>query len=261
MINSSASVPLLREDGASLDWTAATYTADIEIRGRVALATNKLTGAPQLDALIMAGDARWALEIRCPKTLFAQVEYSNDASVRAEWDPDDVDGEMFLRSGLVAVQPCELATDGLNDLWSKAPLSIEPGRWLARGVVFRTQSLASSLLEFHKLPELAEGEMRVEPDTGNGDLRFKVYLASNYFDQEIRTNRDVQIAALIAAFGRIPHLDSGDGEEFAILTHIKAALSEADVPIWGSEANADFDPARAATAIERLQISVAGDDQ
>lgn len=261
-MSSAGAVPLLREDLASIDWLSATYQAEIKISGRVAISTNKLVGAPQLDALIAAGHVQWAIEVRCPKTLYARVAYSVSANVRSEWNPDDVDGEMFLTSGLVAVRDCQLPTDGLNDLWGNDPIGVKAGRWLARGMILRTQSLASSLLEFHKNTGLSEGEMRVEPDTGSGDLRFKVYLAPGYFDQVIQTNRDVQIAALIAAFGRIPHIDSGDERGgYAVLTQIKAALQEAEVPIWGPELNADFDPARAATAIERFRIPASGEDQ
>ena len=45
--------------------------------------------------------------------------------------------------------------------------------------------------------------MTVSPDTSTGDLRFHVKLSPNMYETCYR-NRDVQIAALIAAFGRIP---------------------------------------------------------
>ena len=135
------------------------------------------------------------------------------------------------------------------------------GCWLARGTVLRTQSLAASLLQFHKKNALKNGEMEVTPDFTTGDLRFNVWLAPRYFDEVIRNNRDVQIAALIAAFGRIPLLDSEDGEDVAVLAHIKAALNEAGVPAWGGELNAEFDPARAATAIEAFQIPTPTGDE
>ena len=214
------------------------------------------SGPPELEELIGAGTVRWAIELRCPKTLLARVTHSHDATVHCSWDRMDVDGELFLTPGLISVAPCTLRVDGLNELWGAGPIDVPIGRWLVRGQVLRTQSLASSLLEFHPDPELKDGQMRVEPETSSGDLRFMAWVSPNYFSGVIQNNRDVQIAALIAAFGRIPLIDHDDDEAegYAILTHIKAALEDAGVPIWGGELNAEFDPARAATAIEAFQI-------
>ena len=102
--------------------------------------------------------------------------------------------------------------------------------------------------------------MAVEPDLTTGDLRFNVWLAPTYFDREIQSNRDVQIAALIGAMGRVPLLDQGEEDSYAILSHIRAALNQAGVPAWGPELNAEFDPARAATAIERFHIRPTPED-
>lgn len=253
-------VPLLREDEASIDWLKARYQADITVTGSAATATNTLVDAPELEALIEAGHLEWALELRCPKTLLAKITSSPSPQVRCEWSPSDVDGELFLMPGLIAVSDCMIGTAGLNPLWGEEPLPVAPGRWLARGLVLRTQSLASSLLDFHRKEALKDGEMEVTPDFTSGDLRFKVWLAPNYFEKVIQNNRDVQIAALIGAFGRIALLDADDAESYAILSHIKAALSEADVPIWGSGLNSEFDPARAATAIEAFQIPTPAED-
>ena len=260
-MTANAGLPLLREDGASMDWVQASYRAEITITGSTAVATNTLEDAPALEALIGSGQAEWALEFRCPKTLLASVARSPSAEVRCEWSPADVGGELFLTPGLVAVSDCVLDASGLNSLWGADPIAVRAGHWLARGIVLRTQSLASSLLEFQRKSSLNDGEMEVTPDTSSGDLRFKVWLAPSYFDRVIQNNRDVQIAALIGAFGRIPFLDSEEGESYAILSHIKAALNEAGVPAWGDELNADFDPARAATAIEAFQIAVSLDDE
>ena len=250
----NARLPLLREDGSSIDWMQAQYRTEINISGRAATATNTLVEAEALDALVRSGDAEWAFELRCPKTLLARVARSSDPEVRCEWQQTEVDGELFLTSGLIAVRDCQLNTDGLNGLWGSEPIAVPAGHWLARGLMLRTQSLASSLLEFHKKPGLKDGEMEVTPDITSGDLRFRVWLSPNFFDKVIQDNRDVQIAALIAAFGRIPFLDTDDGDGYAVLSHIRAALNEAGVPAWGIELNSDFDPARAATAIEAFQI-------
>ena len=225
-------IPLLRADNASMDWREARYEAKIEISGQVATVANKLSRAQPLDDLIATGAAQWALELRCPKTLYAHVYYSDSKTFSCEWNSDEVDGEIFLTPGLVSVAPCLLPTDGLNALWGDESIDLEAGRWLARGAVLRTESLASSLLKFRPDSSLADGVMTVEHNTANGDLHFVVSVSQKHYDQVVRTSRDVQIAALIAAFGQIPHLDQGD-EQYAILSQIKAVLSEANVPIWG----------------------------
>ena len=62
--------------------------------------------------------------------------------------------------------------------------------------------------------------------------------------------------------GRIPFIDSGDGDGYPILTQIRERLEDEGIPIWGDEANSEFDPARAATAIEAFQIpTMSGDDE
>ena len=126
-----------------------------------------------------------------------------------------------------------------------------------RGDVTRAKSLAASLLTFLPKTELREGEMEVLPDTSSGDLHFKVYVSEQLFPQ-CPDRCDLQMAALIAAFGRIPHLDAEDapeaaedGAEYGILGRIKERLRESNVPVWGDE---HFDPARAATVIEQFTV-------
>lgn len=251
---------MLLEDGSSIDWQHAEYQVEVKVSGHSATASNQLTNAAELESLIGAGDARWALELRCPKTLLARVEQSPDRSVRIEWQPSEVDGELFLTPGIVCARACFLDPAGLNGLWGDEPVELPAGRWLARGQAVRTQSLASSLLRFHRRDSLEDGEMAVEPDVTTGDLRFNVWLAPNYFEKEIQSNRDVQIAALIGAFGRIPLLDQGGEESYAILSHIRAVLNEKGIPAWGPEVDAEFDPARAATAIEPFYINISSED-
>ena len=157
------------------------------------------------------------------------------------------------------VRPVSLTSEGLSDLWT-APIGVPSGCWLARGDVTRAKSLAASLLTFFPKPDLREGDMEVLPDTSGGDLHFNVYVSEQLFPQ-CRVRTDLQIAALIAAFGRIPHLDPVDvpdsGEdttEYGMLTRIKERLREANVTVWGEGLNEHFDPARAATAIEQFRI-------
>lgn len=257
--------PILRADGASLDWASARYSVDVKFRGYQATAAHALHDAPQLEVLVDQDLARWALELRCPKTLLARTTRDSQPTVTARWSADEVDGELFVMPGLVAVRPLYLSTDGLNPIWGDEPVQVPVGRWLARGPVLRARSLAASLLTFEIKDGLRDGEMEVTPDTSSGDLRFKVWLSPSYH-QYVSTcePRDVQIAALIAVMGRIPFIDPGDdgGDGYPILTQIRERLEDEGVPIWGDEANSEFDPARAATAIEAFQIpAMSGDDE
>ena len=250
--------PLLRADGASMDWTHAAYRADVKVGGHSAQVRNILVAAPQLEEQVQNGSARWALELRSPRTLFARTEYNADPDFSVRWSADEVGDELFITPGLVTVRTLYLRTDGLNRLWGSEPIEVLRGRWLARGAVLRTKSLAASLLTFVPNKSLTDGQITVEPVTTSGDLRFNTSLPPEIYDQ-VRQRRDVQIGALIAAMGRIPHLDSADDDAYPILHHIRDALTERGVQIWGEEMNSEFDPAAAATAIEGFQVMPSGD--
>ena len=249
--------PILLEGGSSLDWEAARYSTELRVGDGYATVTHTLEGAPQLQSLIEQGAARWALELRCPATLLSRWEHSETVVCTAKWDAAEVQGELYFTPGLITIKPVSLTGEGLSDLWT-APIRVPRGCWLVRGDVTRAKSLAASLLTFLPKPALREGEMEVVPDTSGGDLHFKVYVSEQLFPQ-CPVRRDLQIAALIAAFGRIPHLDTEDAPEadeataeYPILASIKERLRQSNVPVWGDGDNEDFDPARAATAIEQF---------
>ncbi len=253
--------PILLEDGSSLDWRNARYSTDLRVGDGYATVTNSLEEAPQLQSLIEQGTARWALELRCPTTLLSRWEHSDTAQCTTKWDAAEIQGELYFTPGLITVKPLSLTAEGLSDLWA-TPISVPRGCWLARGDVSRAKSLAASLLTFFPRSDLREGDMEVLPDTSGGDLHFNVFVSEQLFPQ-CRVRRDLQIAALIAAFGRIPHLDADDvpetGEEatvYRILASIKERLIESNVPVWGEGRNENFDPARAATAIEQFLIEL-----
>lgn len=255
--------PILRADGASLDWTEARYSVDVKIRGRQAIATHALRDAPQLEALVADGAARWTLEVRCPRTLLARSTHNSEPKMIAQWSADEISGELYVTPGLVAVRPLLLSTEGLNALWGEEPIGVAAGRWLARGPIQRTESLSASLLTFEVKDGLRDGEMEVTPNPASGDLRFTVWLSRTYHEYvSTEQPRDVQIAALIAAMGRIPFIESPDGDEYPTAALIRSQLEDEGIPAWGDEANSEFDPARAATAIEAFQIPVlSGDDE
>ena len=108
--------------------------------------------------------------------------------------------------------------------------------------------------------------MSVEEAELSGNPYFKVTLAAELYDHR-REHRDIQIAALIAAFGQLPRStmargkddeeEDGVNADCPLAQALRARLEDADLSDWDSEF---FDPARAATSMERFWIDT-GDDE
>lgn len=234
-----------------MDWISAWIQTKLETSSGAAEVRISMSGAPGLEDLLEAGDARWALELRCPSTQLARIVESSSAEFRAEWDASEIDGDLFLIPGLVVAKSSALKPQGLDPLWGTTPISIPAGTWLARGNVRRAQSLSQSLLSMNLDEDLKPGRMHVTPLLADGNLRFRVDLATDLHAR--RTHRDVQVAALIAGFGHIPRIvgdrDEEEGE-FVALRELKERLRAAGVRVWGEE---QYDPALAATTIEEFR--------
>ena len=159
------------------------------------------------------------------------------------------------------MQAVDLETHGLHPVWGESPITVPPGRWLVRGNARSAEQLGSSLIRLFPDRNLADGQMTVSPDTSTGDLRFYVKLSPTMYETRYR-DRDVQIAALIAAFGRIPGVvgpppdssseEAGEAAQYPVLERIKDVLEDADVADWTDPS--EYDPARAATAVERFVL-------
>ena len=258
----SKSVPILREDGTSLDWPDASYQARVVIgdgRGKV---EHRLEGATQLGELVAGGKAEWVVELRSPATLYAGIVGSGgERKFAFEWDTDGVTSGSYVIPGMVTTQKVDLEAHGLHPVWGQRMIVVSPGRWLVRGNARSAEQLGSSLIRLFPDPNLADGQMTVSPYTGEGDLRFHVKMSPTMIETRGR-DHDVQIAALIAAFGRIPGvvgppLDAGsdeDGEaaQYPVLERIRNVLEDANVPDWTDLS--EYDPARAATEVERFVL-------
>ena len=257
----SRSVPILREDDTSLDWPDATYEARVVIgdgRGKV---EHRLSGADQLGELVSDGKAEWVVELRSPATLYAGIAGSSRKREFAlRWDPDAVASGSYVIPGMVTTQVVDLDTGGLHPVWGEGRIVVPPGRWLVRGNARNAEQLGSSLIRLFPDEDLADGRMTVTPYTGDGDLRFHVKMSQRMFDTRAK-DRNVQIAALIAAFGRIPGLvrppqDAGqngsEATQYPVLERIRDLLEDADVADWTDPS--EYDPAHAATAVERFVL-------
>ena len=251
-------LPMLTEDTVRMDWKNATYTSSIRVQYGKASVVNSISGASELESLIANNLAAWTVDIRCPKTLYARTEYSEERQFDVSWNPLDTDGPMYLRPGLAATTDLRLPTTGLIDgFWGTNTIEIPKGWQLAQGKTFASKSLAESLLTFRK-SDLGQGEMTVDEDTSTGNLRFIVHLASELYDKN-RTDRNIQMAGLIAAFGLLGKRswslsgdDADDEIDDVVLLTIKNRLEDAGVPTWEEDS---YDPARAATVIEKFHVA------
>lgn len=245
------SLPLLLEDGSSLDWPDSKYELTVRIAGNQATITHSLAGAPSLQHAIDQGAAKWAAEFRCPKTLMSRIELSSKPKHTIRWQRDELDGDSWIVPGLLAVQELSLGFEDLGSIWKEEGNLVAPrGWWLARGTKRKVHTLAQSLLRFVEGETLDKGRMEIKPERGSGQLRFVVHLAPDIW-VDIRSSRTLQVAALVGVCGHFPNIFGKDPlpaeEEPAIAREIRHRLEDADVPVWTDEA---YDPALAATVIE-----------
>ena len=255
--------PVLTQDDTRMDWRMAKYMPSIRVQHNRAFIANKLVGAPELESLILNGLAEWAVDVRCPKTLYARTEYHRDNDFEIRWDIADTDGPVYLRAGLVARTNLRIPASGLlAAIWGDSDISLPQGWWLAQSRTVTSKTLAESLLTFRKDEKLESGTMAAEEDRGTGNLRFIIRVAPDIFDYRL-TDRDIHMAGLIAAFGllgkkygndqsdeALEDADEEPGNDLVLLT-LKNRLEDADIPTWD---DVDYDPARAATAIEQFRV-------
>ena len=253
--------PVLRADGSSFDWSQARYEAKVEVRSETAVVTHRLHNAPELEQLLAGELASYALEVRCPKTLYARTHCDNRSEFEVRWSSDEVEGSVFLLPGIVTTKPAVLAATGLIDLWGDEPINVPVGWWLAKGPVWASKNLAASLIEFHRDENLEPGRMRVGEDTTGDEPRFIVYLARDVHER-VRTSRDVQVAGLIGAFARIgksPRFREDENGSL-VVERLRESLREVGVPTW--EDGEDWDPALAATTVEGFGVEeIVGDEE
>ena len=254
MPTTSATPPTLSEEGLRMDWPDAHYSTAAKIWSNGASITNTLEGSTILTQLVQEDRARWVVEVRCPKSLYCRVYDQTEQEFVLSWNASDIDGRLFLIPGLVATEEITIpTTELLSSIWDDATVTIPQGWWLARGRTYANESLSQSLLTFKRDESLAYGCMRVDPETGSGDLRFAVNLSPDLYTR-IRISRDVQVAGLIGVCARLPEFVDDD---YPILSEVEAWLDSQGVLTWKDH---NYDPARAATAIERFSVIVAEED-
>lgn len=241
--------PILHEDGVTLDWQSASYEPQVKVSQDGAMVIHEVRGAEDLETAAARGDARWAIEVRCPSTLYAMVTLSNEREMVASWDTAQVDRELglFVIPGLLAVRDFQLSADGLVDLWGTEPVGVPAGTWLARGLVNPLKPLIASLIKFRKRDDLPAGCMQVAEPPDHDSITFTAWLAADIYPR--RVEREIWHAALIAAFAKLPEVAKrlgDDSDAWVLLDELAQKVGEA-APVWTAD---DYDPARAASVFE-----------
>jgi hypothetical protein len=256
---SSSRLPMLMEDGSSLDWGDAGYSVEVKLLGRRAVVEHRLSDAVELQRLIDDGRAEWVTELRCPRTLLSRQFSGQSPRQEVTWRDDEIIGDVYLIPGLVARAEARVVSPVSLDpvVWPGPPaLDFPEGCWLAKGDVRSITPLLASLVRFKRDSEgrLSNGRMSVEEASDGQAPYFRVTLACDLHDRRLQ-DRDVQIAGLVAAFGLLP-LGSlraeGENCESHVANRLRDELEACDVADWDSD---DFDPALAATAMEPFFVS------
>lgn len=243
------SYPQLFEDGTRNDWHSANYSSKIlfSLHSGKAEAHNNLGDSNQLTALIESGLATWKLEIRCPRTLYSKIFYSQDSTIEVSWPPEDTLEPLFFFSGLYAKQDLTIASQELTSIWQDvADIKIPQGWQLIRSKTWGSHTEMSSILNFHRKEENEPGTMKIIENISSGSLEFIVELATDVYDN-MKHDRTLQIAALIGALSKLK--DKSWDEPDPTYALIKDYFEQNEIPRWDEP---EFDSAEVATYFEHF---------
>lgn len=252
-------LPMVTEDGMRMDWVGVEYRPDIRVSDNSAVVINNLSNGEELERLVADGLAKWVLEIKCPKTLYASIHESDQREIVVSWDPSQVDDEVFLRPGMVAVQNLRVPGAALlPSIWNPVFVDIPSGWWLVQGNTRTSKPLTASLLTFRPDDSLDKGCMNVLEDRNRGSLRFIVGLSRDLFESRHR-DRNIHIAGLISALAILGIRPPSEDDEDTVLAALRARLEGFGVSTW--EDAEGYDPALAATILEPfMEAIIDGDD-
>ncbi len=253
-----------RLDSLSCDYPEGMYGCTmISLRGGSAIsARHDLSGAPDLDRLIIDGMASYAVEIVSSDTFTSSLTCAANGASNHEFNIDNatisLDGAQ-ARPGIIAVHDCELATARLNGAWSDlgASVAVHAGQWLARGQHHNLASPKSSLLRFIGDDTVKSRELRCA-------YSHPIYqISMNHKDlkkcqqePDHPTAKTILLAAFVAALadanGRPAftgvHEDGSEDQREAIGDQLAAQLKALDLecPTPGDD---NYDPLRAASLL------------
>ena len=256
--------PTLDQTGSEInwDWEHAEYAAEAHrVEPRKYRVQHTLENAEPLAALIESGQAEWAVEVRCPKTVYSHTFRSRGVGeTLVEIQGGQTIGPVDLWPGVVAVQDCMLHTDGLTSIWrTQRKIPVSKGWWLARHIPLSVNEALGSIIAFRLDKDIEKGSLSIVADTGSGDFRFIIKL---HPDQRVRIDDPAfKVTAFAAALAMLPYQEDMEivndrvpGSRMG--TDLLGKLANADVPLWGEFH--DWDPMRAATALLALTVPKEG---
>ena len=251
-------VPVLdmRSGVANLDWPAASYAATVDVDGDdYWTVRHTLTGARQLEDLIAAGTAAWAVEVRCPRTLYSELFHAQSPRMEVAPRPGATQHPLWILPGIIATGNCTLGGGELNTIWHGGDIAVAAGTWLAHGLPV-SRTAATSLLRFSGDENMSPGRMRISEDRDdNGHLRL---LLEMHPAQIARINTDPWLVAMswsaavahiatLPAFAIPPGEGTEPSERYGQL--LVRQLRAEGIPLWDDP---DWCPLTAATALVAL---------
>lgn len=274
-MTSNERLPVLTEDGISLDYQDAQYDVDLVRRGNKAELSveHRIPKAHSLGEAIVAERAQFAAELRSPRSLYSREYLSTEPTQVVRWEPSDVRHDAtYLLAGIVAIDDVDLDAAELHPLMrpeadapgsgddNLPPVRIPRAWWAAKAVTRRLNPLLNSLVTFVLDDKLEPGRMEITEQSDDAP-HFRVGLASELYEAvRVSGDRNLRVAALIGVFARLPNSTMGkDGEhrEHPITKELMTRLEERGISDWLDD---DYDAAHAATAMESFSSQIEDGD-
>ena len=268
-------IPVLdaRADTASCDYPLGSYACALtKLRsGSTIRAAHRLDGAPALSALVEAGSACFAVEIRSTTTFTSQL---HRAVPRETWHDLTLDTDVLAREGgqalpgLMATRDCSLSLADCTETWRQLDDStpVRAGQWLARAQHSDLQSPQQSLITFVADKAMQRGELRrrfVHTDYPHYEVSMhSADLAACQANEGHPAVKVIMLAAWTAALADAashPAFTGGEsdggGEREPLGDQLAAIIKDAD-PECAAPGEEDYDPLRAATLLVGKELVV-----
>ena len=166
----------------NLDWIDGSYKATVTKMGNGWVAVHKLEGAPGVLKSLDAGDAAYAVEIRCPRTQFTTLVTDASREMHFSYPEHETYKDVFMIPGVVAVKDCSLDLTGTSKIWRKGnakKMHVSCGQWLVRGPGVK-EDVAKSMLAIKVSDHLSPGEMSAGLNTdADGNVQVMINISQD----------------------------------------------------------------------------------
>lgn len=271
-------LPRLTDDKDTLDWgEAAAYTANVERPNPTQPSvdvTHALSDAAPISAASAAGHAAYSVEVRSPRTLFAEEHTSHQVQQSVTWDSSVVEerGGSLLSAITVTSKQHQMPTTGMHEFFATNTTLDVPAGWrLASAKPVRLQVLLKSMLVFRKDEQLTHGRMTVEEDASADTPRFIARCAPDVHavitgqqPASAEVQALYQLVALTGLCAKLPssHLSNkhdrkGKFADYTATNNLANKFQAANAGHWDDEG---WEPVTAATALLPVRAPVTQHD-